>query len=107
VYGRRAEEGTHLLVVKYRAVGSGQGALLSNSTLRIVIDGAPNDAVDLDGREFHNESVGGGEGKDITVTFALRDDYKEVALLGTSDGTFVSEFPDHTFTITVPPLPED
>jgi hypothetical protein len=106
-YGYRAEEGTHLLFVKFRTVGSGQGATLTSSTLRIVVDGAPNDSLDLNGREFHVEGVGGGEAKDNTAAFALRDDYKEVSLLGTSDGAFVSEFPDHTFPITVPPLPED
>jgi hypothetical protein len=105
-YGYRAEEGTHLLFVKFRTVGSGQGATLTSSTLRIVVDGAPNDSLDLNGREFHVDSVGGGEAKDNTAVFALRDDYEEVSLLGTSDGAFVSEFPDHTFPITVPPLPE-
>jgi hypothetical protein len=106
-YGLRAEEGTHLLFVKFRTVGSGQGAVLTSSTLRIVVDGAPNDSIDLNGQEFHVDSVGGGEGKDNTAAFALRDDYEEVSLLGTSDTAFVSEFPDHTFPITVPPLPED
>jgi len=71
------------------------------------LDGAPNDALDLNGQQFHNDNVGGGEGKDITVTFGLRDDYKEVGLLGTSDNAFKSDFPDHPFAITVPPLPED
>jgi hypothetical protein len=103
--GWRASEGAHIVVVKYRAAGGSRGAVITSGTVRLVVDGAPNDAIHMVG-EQQVDNVGPGEGKDFTALFSLPDDHNEVALLGTSDTAFNNQPPDHPFPITVPPLPE-
>lgn len=104
-FGWRASEGAHIVVVKYRAVGGApRGAVITAGTVRLVVDGGPNDAVHMVG-EHQVDNVGGGEAKDFTALYSLPDDHDEVGLLGTSDPAFGNQPPDHPFPITVPPLP--